>query len=131
MSPLAHVNSRRDVRQRHVGGACATAVGKAKTRWDAQRDGNALIRWMKRTRISSGSGSIADGECQLKGLSDEERMMLRFRRMTKGLAKMKRDRFAALEAGPEPGTLLTLRKSLRGRGLTVNAEMDGELRVAG
>ena len=46
-----------------------------------------------------------------------------------GLATMKRDRFVAREAGPEGGTLLTPPVVLSGRRMTVNAKVNGDLRV--
>jgi hypothetical protein len=46
-----------------------------------------------------------------------------------GLAKMKRDRYVAREAGPEGGSMQTPPFILKGNGLTVNADIVGELRI--
>src|SRR5262245_35014656 len=46
-----------------------------------------------------------------------------------GLARMKRDRYAARRAGPAGGTLITPVVTLDAARLTVNAAVRGELRV--
>ena len=46
-----------------------------------------------------------------------------------GMARMKRDRYVAREAGLEGGFLRTPTVVLSGKNLTVNADVQGELRI--
>ena len=53
----------------------------------------------------------------------------RFEERQIGLVRMQRDRYVAREAGSAAGTLRTPPLTLKGKGLTVNAQVDGELAV--
>jgi hypothetical protein len=53
----------------------------------------------------------------------------RFEERQIGLVKMKRDRYVSREAGAAPGTLRTPQVILEATGLTLNAKVDGEIRV--
>ena len=46
-----------------------------------------------------------------------------------GLVRMPRDRYVSRDAGPEGGTLVTAPLVLAGERMTINAKIDGELRV--
>jgi len=53
----------------------------------------------------------------------------RFEERQIGLVKMKRDRYVAREADDKGGTLLTQPLEFKGRALTVNADIQGEMRI--
>ena len=54
----------------------------------------------------------------------------RFKERQIGLARMKQDRFVAQRAGAEGGVLRTPTVSIGGSGITVNADVRGELRAS-
>jgi hypothetical protein len=107
------------------------------------RDGETWTRdttpWLDRSPVSGAwDHAMAWGDCQILvggetfiyyGGYARGHKVERFTERQIGLARMPRDRYVALVAGDGPGLLRTRVIRPRGRHLTVNAEVQGELRV--